>query len=261
MNGTGNLPAADTGKTLRIAAVADLHCRRDVRRVLRPMFEQIAGEADILLVCGDMTHFGLPDEAGVFLDEAVPVLGKIPVLAVLGNHDFESGMQNKLWHLFSDAGIIMFDGNSLEIRGVGFTGVRGFGGGFGNRSLHPWGEAVIKNFVKETVDEAGKLEAGLVRLAPGPRIVLLHYAPIRETVEGEPPELFPFLGSSRLEESLDRFTVTAVFHGHAHHGKYRGRTTAGTPVYNVAAAVLKQQFPAKPPFLLVEVPLNDRTVP
>jgi Icc-related predicted phosphoesterase len=124
-------------------------------------------------------------------------------------------------------------------------------------AVHPWGEKVIKDFVKEADIEAEKLESGLSKLDLGPRIVVMHYAPIRATVAGEPPELFPFLGSSRLEDPLNRFAVTAVFHGHAHHGSFKGKTDANIPVYNVSVAVLKQRFPKRAPFFMLEVPVNN----
>ena len=250
-----------TGSTaknvVRVAAISDVHCKLDSKQGLRPVFDQIAGEADVLLVCGDITHLGLPEEACVFLEQAVPVLNKIPVICVLGNHDFESGKQDALWEQLSGAGLIMMDGDSLQIYGVGFTGVKGFGGGFGRMAVHPWGEKVIKDFVKEADIEAEKLESGLSKLDLGPRIVVMHYAPIRATVAGEPPELFPFLGSSRLEDPLNRFAVTAVFHGHAHHGSFEGKTNANIPVYNVSVAVLKQRFPKRAPFFMLEVPVNN----
>jgi Icc-related predicted phosphoesterase len=256
-----NAPTRWTGSiaknVVRVAAISDVHCKRDSKQVLRPVFDQIAGEADVLLVCGDITHLGLPEEACVFLEQAVPVLNKIPVLCVLGNHDFESGKQDALWEQLSGAGLIMMDGDNLEIYGVGFTGVKGFGGGFGRLAVHPWGEQVIKDFVKEADIEAEKLETGLSKLDLGPRIVVMHYAPIRDTVAGEPPELFPFLGSSRLEEPLNRFAVTAVFHGHAHQGYFEGKTSANIPVYNVSVAVLKQRFPGRSPFFILEVPVKN----
>ncbi|MGA7642458.1 MAG: metallophosphoesterase [Syntrophobacteraceae bacterium] len=242
---------------VRVAAISDVHCKKDSKQGLRPVFDQIAGEADVLLVCGDITHLGLPEEACVFLEQAVPVLNKIPVLCVLGNHDFESGKQDALWEQLSGAGLIMMDGDSLQIYGVGFTGVKGFGGGFGRMAVHPWGEKVIKDFVKEADIEAEKLETGLSKLDIGPRIVVMHYAPIRATVAGEPLELFPFLGSSRLEDPLNRFAVTAVFHGHAHQGSFEGKTNANIPVYNVSVAVLKQRFPKRAPFFMLEVPVNN----
>ncbi len=243
---------------VRVAAISDVHCKLDSKQGLRPVFDQIAGEADVLLVCGDITHLGLPEEASIFLEQAVPVLNKIPVLCVLGNHDFESGKQDALWEQLSGAGLIMLDGDNLQIYGVGFTGVKGFGGGFGRMAVHPWGEKVIKDFVSESDIEAKKLETGLSQLDLGPRIVVMHYAPIRATVAGEPPELFSFLGSSRLEDTLNRFAVTAVFHGHAHHGSFEGKTSANVPVYNVAVAVLRQRFPARAPFFMLEVPVNNR---
>ncbi len=241
---------------VRIAAMSDVHCRRDSRQALTPVFSQVADEADVLLLCGDLTHFGLTEEICVFLEEAAPALKKIPTLCVLGNHDFEAGKEAEISRLLSEAGVIMLDGNNWEIHGIGFTGVKGFGGGFGKRALQPWGEPAIKNFVKEVAVEAQKLEAGLSKLDSGPRIVVLHYAPIPETVKGEPPEIYAFLGSSRLEEPLNKYAVTAAFHGHAHKGYYQGKTSADVPVYNVASAVLKEQFPDKPPFFMLEVPVK-----
>ena len=257
MNASTRWTGSIAKNVVRVAAISDVHCKRDSKQVLRPVFDQIAGEADVLLVCGDITHLGLPEEACVFLEQAVPVLNKIPVLCVLGNHDFESGRQDALWEQLSGAGLIMMDGDNLEIYGVGFTGVKGFGGGFGRLAVHPWGEQVLKDFVKEADIEAEKLETGLSKLDLGPRIVVMHYAPIRDTVAGEPPELFPFLGSSRLEEPLNRFAVTAVFHGHAHQGYFEGKTSANIPVYNVSVAVLKHRFPGRSPYFILEVPVKN----
>jgi len=163
----------------------------------------------------------------------------------------------------------MLDGDTWEFRNIGFAGIRGFCGGFGRGALGPWGEKIIKEFVNEAVSEALKLEAALARLQTPHRIVLMHYAPIRETVEGEPVEIFPFLGSSRMEEPLTRFDVTAVFHGHAHKGAPEGKSQTGIPVYNVAHAVLKTNYPDRPPFRVFEIksdlttesnvtPINDR---
>jgi Icc-related predicted phosphoesterase len=153
----------------------------------------------------------------------------------------------------------MLDGDSWEFHGVGFAGVRGFCGGFGRGALGPWGEAIIKAFVNEAVQEALKLEAALARITSEHRIALLHYAPVRDTVEGEPPEIFPFLGSSRLEDPLSRFDVTAVFHGHAHKGAPEGKTQSGIPVYNVAHPVLKANYPDRPPFRLFDVQLSEKS--
>ncbi len=254
---SANTVSGGTSKdVVRVAATSDVHCKRGSTGALRPLFIEIAEQADILLLCGDLTHFGLIDEISVFLDDAAPALKKIPVLSVLGNHDFEAGKQDEIRKVLTEAGVLMLDGNDQEVLGIGFTGVKGFGGGFGDRSLQPWGEKTIKNFVKEAVDEANKLETGLNKLDPGPRMVLLHYAPISGTVIGEPPEIFPFLGSSRLEEPLNRHAVTAAFHGHAHKGQWQGRTGADVPVYNVSVSVLRTHFPARRPYIIVEVPVE-----
>jgi Icc-related predicted phosphoesterase len=160
-----------------------------------------------------------------------------------------------VWKILCDAGIIMLAGDACEIHGIGFAGVKGFGGGFGQWALQPWGEATTKQFVHEAVDEAVELESALAKLRTPQRIVMLHYSPIRDTIVGEPPEIFAFLGSSRLEEPLNRYAVTAVFHGHAHHGSPEGQTTGGVPVYNVAMPLLHKTYPDQPPFRLVEIPV------
>jgi Icc-related predicted phosphoesterase len=163
-----------------------------------------------------------------------------------------------LARILTDVGVHMLDGDAWEYKGVGFAGVRGFCGGFGRGALGPWGEKIIKAFVQEAVQEALKLESALARLTSDHRIVLMHYAPIRATVEGEPPEIFPFLGSSRLEDPLTRFEVTAVFHGHAHKGAPEGKTQSGIPVFNVAHQVLQANYPDRPPFRLFEVNTGRR---
>lgn len=236
---------------LRLAAVSDIHYSRTAQGSLGPLFSQIAESADVLLLGGDLTDYGLAEEARILAKDLAPV--KIPVVAVLGNHDFESAEERDIARVLTDVGVHMLDGDSWEYRGVGFAGVRGFCGGFGRGALGPWGEQIIKGFVNEAVQEALKLESALARLSTDRRIVLMHYAPIRDTVEGESLEIFPFLGSSRLEEPISRFDVTAVFHGHAHRGAPEGRTARGIPVYNVAYPVLKAAYPDRPPFRLFEV--------
>lgn len=247
---------ADTKKTLRLAAVGDVHCCKTSQRDLQPLFSQINESADVLLLCGDLTDTGLPEEADILVRELSASL-RIPALAVLGNHDYESRKQSELRQIFSAAGIVVFDGDNREIGGVGFAGTKGFAGGFGDRALQAWGEDIIKQFVHEAVGEALKLESALARLRTDKRIVLLHYSPIQTTVEGEPSDIFPFLGSSRLEEPINRYSATAVFHSHAHHGSLEGRTRDGIPVYNVAMPLLKQAFPDRQPFRLVEIPITD----
>src|SRR5262249_44827783 len=207
--------------------------------------------ADILVLCGDLTDYGLPDEARAVAREMAASL-KMPAVAVLGNHDFESGQQDEVRRIFSDAGVIMLDGDSTEILGIGFAGVKGFAGGFGRHALGPWGEDIIKNFVREAVNEALKLESALARLRGDVLVAVLHYSPILATVVGEPPEILPFLGCSRLEEPLNRFPVTAVFHGHAHHGRPEGRTTKEVPVFNVSLSLMRELSPERP-FRIFEV--------
>jgi len=240
---------------LRIAAIGDVHVSKNSQGQFQPLFAQISGSADVLLLCGDFTDYGLPEEARVLARELSAAV-KIPVIAVLGNHDFESGQQDEITRILVDAGVIVLDGEATEVQGVGFAGVKGFAGGFGRGALGPWGETAIKAFVQEAVDEALKLEGALARLRTQQRIAVLHYAPIRATVEGEPTEIFPYLGSSRLEEPINRYRVTAVFHGHAHRGSPEGRTAAGVPVYNVAMPLLARANPDRPPYLIVEVPLE-----
>jgi Icc-related predicted phosphoesterase len=238
--------------TLRIAAVADLHCTRTSGGTYQALFAAASQAADILCLCGDLTDYGLPEEAHVLARELASA--KVPILAVMGNHDFESGRQDELAEILATAGVSVLDGTLFEHRGVGFAGVKGFGGGFGRRSLAPWGEPAIKAFVREAMEESLKLESALSRLWTPSRVVLLHYAPIQFTVHGEPPETLPFLGSSRLEEPLDRYRVTTAFHGHAHHGAPEGRTKGNVPVYNVSMPLLKSLYPDRPAFRVFEVP-------
>src|SRR5262245_49181751 len=199
--------------TLRLAALADLHCTKTSQGVFQPLFARIAEAADLLVMAGDLTDYGLPEEASVLVKELSAL--RIPAAAVLGNHDHESGKAGEIRQLMTDAGVHVLDGDACELQGVGIAGVKGFGGGFGRFALAPWGEAVLKQFVREAVEEALKLEAALARLRTKHLVVLLHYSPVLQTVEGEPPEIHPFLGSSRLEEPIGRYPVSMVFHGHA----------------------------------------------
>jgi Icc-related predicted phosphoesterase len=241
-----------SGETVRLAALADLHCTRSSQGVFQRLFSEISASADVVAIGGDLTDYGLPEEARVLAKEISSFI-KIPVVAVLGNHDFESGKQDEVSRILSDVGVNMLSGDACEVRGVGFAGVRGFGGGFGRYALAPWGEETVKRFVHEALDEALKLESALTRLRMRHAVVLMHYAPIRATVEGEPVEIYPFLGSSRLEEPLLRYPVSAVFHGHAHHGTFEGRLRDNTPVYNVALPLLRATFPERQPYFTLEL--------
>src|SRR5579872_4287391 len=244
--------AMATSERVRVAAIGDLHCAKTSQGVLAPLFAQIGQSADVLAICGDLTDYGLPEEAHILARELTGSL-KIPAVAVLGNHDFESGKASEVRDILCDAGITLLDGDACEVHGVGFVGVRGFGGGFGRYALSAWGEETVKRFVHEAIDEALKLESALIRLRTAHRVALLHYSPIQATVEGEPPEIFPFLGSSRLEDPLLRMPVTAVFHGHAHGGRPCGQLRDGVPVYNVSLPLLRREFPDRPPFHLLEL--------
>jgi Icc-related predicted phosphoesterase len=245
---------------LRIAAVADIHVKKAAPfGVLKPLFEAASAEADVLLLCGDVTDYGLVEEAKILAREITSSL-RIPSIGVLGNHDFESGKADEVVKILTDAGVTMLDGGSHEIEGVGFAGIKGFGGGFGRRQLGAWGEDIIKKFVHESVEEALKLESALARLRTPQKIAVLHYAPIHATVAGEPPEINPFLGSSRLEEPIDRYRCSAVFHGHAHRGTLEGRTKGNVPVYNVAMPLLAAHFEDRPPFRVIEVPVAEHAV-
>ena len=244
--------AATDRQVVRIAALGDIHHGRNATQgSLQPLFAQITESADILVLAGDLTDYGLAEEARALAREITGSL-KIPCVAVLGNHDFESGQQAEIVKILRDAGVAMLDGDSTEIQGIGFAGIKGFCGGFGRRALGPWGEDIIKHFVREAVDEALKLESALARLRTSHLVAVLHYSPIQATVENEPREIFPFLGCSRLEEPIGRFPVSVVFHGHAHHGAPEGRTANNVPVFNVCASLMREVFPERP-FRIVEI--------
>ncbi len=243
------------GKTGRIAAMSDVHYAKELTDSLQNIYRDVSQKADVLLICGDITDYGLPEEAEVAVQELRAATS--PIVAVLGNHDYESSRQEEVRSVLTAAGVKMLDGESVELHGVGFAGAKGFCGGFGRRTLEPWGEQMMKRFVQEALDETLKLETALARLRTAQRIVLLHYAPVQATVEGEPPEIFAFLGSSRLEDPIERHGCNAVFHGHAHRGAPEGTTKSGIPVYNVSLSLMRKHFPEAPPFRLFEVQVTD----
>jgi len=238
-------------KTVHIAAMADMHYRKEPGESLQTIYREVSNKADVLVLCGDITDYGLPDEASLAVQELRAVT--IPIVAVLGNHDYESGREAEVRSVLLAAGIKMLDGESVEVAGVGFAGAKGFCGGFGRRTLEPWGEKMMKLFVQEAVDETLKLESALARLRTPHRVVMLHYSPVQATVEGEPPEIFAFLGSSRLEDPINRHGCHAVFHGHAHRGAPEGRTQSGIPVFNVSLSLMRKTFPDAPPYRLFEI--------
>lgn len=236
---------------IRIAAMGDLHVKEVSQKQYQELFKELSEKADILVLCGDLTDRGLVKEAEILAEDLAFL--KIPAVGVLGNHDFESGKQEEVKKILTSAHLTILDGEpSFEFHGIGFSGVKGFCGGFGKYILSPFGEEAIKAFAHESVNEALKLENALIRLKTRKKVVLLHYSPIKETVEGEPEEIFPFLGSSRLSEPIDTFAVSAVFHGHADYGTPEGKTAKGIPVYNVALPLLKRLNPNQP-YALIEV--------
>ena len=243
--------------SVRSAAVGDLHCSRTSTGAFQALFARIAESADVLAMCGDLTDRGQAEEARVLAKELQAL--KIPKVAVLGNHDFESETAAEVVEILSASGVSILDGTALEIAGVGIVGAKGFAGGFGERALQAWGEEPIKTFVRSAVEETLKLESALARLRTMGRVVIMHYAPVRDTCDGEPFEIYPFLGSSRLEEPINRYAASVVFHGHAHSGRPEGKTSAGVPVYNVALPLLQRLFPDQPPFRVVEIPAQPTT--
>ena len=239
---------------VRVAAVGDLHCGKASQGTLQPLLAKASEAADVLVLCGDLTDYGLPEEARILVRELTGTV-KVPIVGVFGNHDFESGHADEVKTILCDAGVHLLDGDVFEVGGVGFAGVKGFAGGFGERALQSWGEPVLKRFVREAVEEALKLESALARIH-GRRVAVLHYSPIRQTVEQEPSEVVPFLGSSRLEEPINRYGAVAAFHGHAHHGSPEGRTSTGVPVYNVSLPLLRA-IRADQPFRILEIPVSQ----
>jgi uncharacterized protein len=226
---------------MRIAATADLHFTPQRWGALREEMDRVRDEADVLIVAGDLTNYGRPDEMEPLLNVLVRL--RVPVIAVLGNHDYESEKQDELSKMMVEAGIKVLDGSAYERDGVGFAGAKGFVGGFGRGLLTGFGEPEVKAFVRAGIDEAVKLERAMSQLRTSKRVVVLHYSPIAGTVEGEAPEIYPFLGSSRLAEVVDRHGADLVVHGHAHNGKPDGSTTAGIPVHNVAITLLQARTP------------------
>lgn len=235
---------------MRLAAVADLHCTVNDRERIRERLNALPHQADLLLLGGDLTNNGRPEELEVLISQLLRL--RLPIVSVLGNHDYESGQAPALLRMLHDVGIKTLDGGPYERDGVGFAGVKGFCGGFGRGELTAFGEAEIKAFVHASIEESLRLERALSQLRNDRRVVLLHYAPVAATAEGEARELFPFLGSSRLSDVCDRFGASVIFHGHAHHGSLEGRTRGGIPVYNVALPLLASQSPPLA-FRVVEV--------
>lgn len=228
---------------MKIAALGDIHVRNVETVAYTQILKQASDGADVLLLAGDLTHAGLPEEAHA-LRRILDEINK-PAVAVLGNHDYDTGHEREISEILTSPLIHVLNGDYVVVNGVGFAGIKGFAGGFGSNMLPKFGEGLLKEVVDRGANEALLLEHALAELDTKTKIALLHYSPVRETVVGEAQEIFPFLGLTRLEEPLDRFKVTMAFHGHAHHGTYEGKTAGGVPVYNVALPVLeKLRLPA-----------------
>ncbi len=235
---------------MRIAATADLHFTPQSYDHIREQMSHVRDEADLLVLAGDLTNYGKPQEMESLLNALVRL--RVPVVAVLGNHDYESGHEAELMHMMTAEGIKVLDGTGYEREGVGFAGTKGFPGGFGRSVLTAFGEREVKAFVQAAIDEALKLERALSQLRTEKRVVVLHYAPIAATVKGESPEIFPYLGTSRLAEVVDRHGASLILHGHAHHGFNEGKTTGGIPVYNVALHLVAADHPPRP-YKIIEI--------
>lgn len=236
---------------MRIAAIGDLHVNESMTQPYRGLISDMSDAADFILLCGDLTNYGKSTEAEILAADLAAA--NVPVIAVLGNHDHESGQPQVVKDILTQAGARVLDGGeAIELEGIGFAGCMGAMGGFGRGMLSAFGENMVKTFVQCCLEETMKLETGLRMLRTDRAIAVLHYAPIAETLGGEPLEIFPFLGNSRLAETIDRFdNVKAAFHGHAHRGVHRGATPGGVPVYNVARPVMAAM--EGPAFALIEV--------
>jgi Icc-related predicted phosphoesterase len=240
----------DTGETITIAAIGDLHVTETANSPYRELFARMSDDADVIVLCGDLTNFGKTKEAEILAEDMRAA--SAPIVGVLGNHDYECGQPQVVEQILHQAGMTILDEQAVVVKGVGFAGVKGFLGGFGRAELSAFGEPAIKAFVDEAVNEARKLENGLRSLRTERSVAVLHYAPIADTVQGEPVDIFPYLGSARLADAIDRFeNVRAVVHGHAHRGAYEGRTMRGTPVYNCAQFVVEPRFGR--PYALLEI--------
>lgn len=245
------------GRTVRIGAIGDTHYTMHSGGALQSFFQDVRNHADIFLLCGDLTDHGTPEEAKLLAADLAAV--RLPMVAVLGNHDYEAGKSEEIKAILEGAGVEVLDGEAVMIADIGFAGVKGFGGGFDRHMLQPWGEQGIKDYVRAAVDEALKLDSALAKIRTSHRVVLMHYGPVRGTSEGEPPEIFPFLGSSRLEEPVNRYHASLVVHGHVHRGTHEAKTSAGIPVYNVALPLLRRLHQNAPPIKIFEIDIASVT--
>ena len=229
---------------IRIAAVGDLHYGVGSPSILRPSLEHLPQHADMFLLAGDLTRCGGTDEIRELASDLRGLT--IPVVAVLGNHDYQSDLDAQVRQILEAAGVSVLEGEAvtLDVGGVrvGIAGTKGFGGGFRGAHGTDFGEPEMKAFVAHTRKLADGLEKALNSLDSDLRIALMHYSPVEATLEGERLEIYPFLGSYLLAEAIDNAGADLAFHGHAHHGSEKGRTPAGIPVRNVAQPVIRHAY-------------------
>ena len=229
---------------IRIAAVGDVHMDWDVVGRFRPALEHLPNHADVLLLAGDLTRHGTVSEARCVAVEFGGL--DVPVVAVLGNHDYHCDEVPQVVAVLEDAGIRVLEGNGivLDCPGgrLGIAGVKGFGGGFAGRCASEFGEPEMKDFIRTTMAAADRLAAALKELDCDRLVALTHYAPVSDTLAGEPLEIYPFLGSYLLGEAIDSVPTALAVHGHAHYGTERGTTPGGVRVRNVAHPVIKQAY-------------------
>ena len=232
---------------IRVAAVGDIHFGQDSAGTLRPHLEGIAEQADVYVLAGDLTRLGAPEEAAVLARELRDV--PLPIVAVLGNHDYHSDQEKAVTDVLEDAGIRVLEGESTVIqvdgRPVGIAGVKGFGHGFAGACGSDFGEPMMKAFVRHAQEAADRLREALEDLARSGvehRVALMHYSPTEGTLRGERPEIYPFLGSYLLGEAVDRAGADVAIHGHAHGGTEKGVTPGGIQVRNVAQPVINQAY-------------------
>ncbi|MDT7043733.1 metallophosphoesterase family protein [Candidatus Nitronereus thalassa] len=251
----GGRAICPNSNVVNIAAVGDVHCPYVDPSYLKAMLQEIDAKADVLLLCGDLTHEGHPSEAAILAELLAPL--RCPTIGVLGNHDYEMGEANIITQVLRQSGVIILDGGVHTACGIDFVGTKGFAGGFDDLALQPWGEPLIKEFVAMAKLEAEKLESSLKQSTNHHRVAILHYSPIRGTVEGEPEAIIPFLGSSYLENVLLRYPVEVVFHGHAHHGQPKGMTKNKIPVFNVALPLLQKAKRFQTPVAFYALTVNS----
>ncbi len=235
---------------MRILSIGDIHCRLDTTDLVQKLIGELGHDFDVLLLAGDLTDNGLVEEAEVLMQQLKGY--SVPIITILGNHDHEKGKAEQITNIVREAGHIVLDGTACEVGNVGFVGTKGFCGGFDENLVQPFGESALKTFIRTSIDEALRLENAISKLIGCEhKVVLLHYAPIKATLIGEPPEIFPFLGTSWLADAVDRRGADVILHGHAHHGSPFGRTRGNIPVHNVSRFV--QMEATGKPYCMLEI--------